>query len=302
MAEVFVAKIAEEAERLTATAAASGLLMSDDFVTAWMRVVRRIVLGDAARDDHRITDLLARLRREANWGYLVPQRKKIYDEFRTRLRGYLDRAEPGSLCGHIANIPATPDTEPEDQVPQWLFAYDPAGLAAIRALALLATHPEHTRGIREELRGLDLSVPQELRQLRASVLDSARLWPTTPAVLRDTTTETEWPTGTLRSGTGLLIYTPFFHRDDPTLPYAHRYAPEIWLEKDSHGNWPLIPFSKGPGVCPGQNLVMLTGSSFLATLLDKHDYQLQHPRRLNPARPLPVTFSPYRLRFRPSAA
>jgi cytochrome P450 len=50
-------------------------------------------------------------------------------------------------------------------------------------------------------------------------------------------------------------------------------------------------------VCPGQNLVLLTASTFLATLLRGRDLQLQQDR-LNPDRPLPLTFSPYRLSFR----
>jgi cytochrome P450 len=297
MAEPITAKVREEAEQLAAIVAVSGTLSSDQFVAAWWRVIRRIVLGDAARDDHEISGLLTRLRRQANWGYLAPRRAKVYDRFKQRLHGYLRRAEAGSLAGIIADTPATPDTDPEDQVPQWLFAYDPAGLVTIRALALLATHTQHAEQIRAETRDADLSTPHEWRGLRASVLESARLWPTTPAVLRDTTTETEWPSGTLPTGTGLLIYAPFFHRNDRTQAYAHRFAPEIWFDERGHGDWPLIPFSEGPGVCPGQNLVLLTASTFLATLLDKHRFTLEHAERLDPAQPLPATFSPYRLRF-----
>jgi cytochrome P450 len=297
MAEPITVKVREEAEQLAAIVAVSGTLNSDQFVAAWWRVIRRVVLGDAARDDHEISDLLTRLRREANWGYLAPRRAKVYDKFKQRLRGYLHRAEAGSLAGLVADTPASADTDPEDQLPQWLFAYDPAGLVTIRALALLASHSEHAEQVRAEIRDANLSAPQPWRGLRASVLESARLWPTTPAVLRDTTTETQWPSGTLPAGTGLLIYAPFFHRNDRTLPYAHRFAPEIWLDEQGHGDWPLIPFSEGPGVCPGQNLVLLTASTFLATLLDKHRYTLQHAERLDPDRPLPATFSPYRLRF-----
>jgi cytochrome P450 len=297
MTEPILAKVREEAEQLAAIVAVSGTLSSDQFVAAWWRVIRRVVLGDAARDDHEISGLLTRLRREANWGYLAPRRAKVYDRFKQRLHGYLHRAEPGSLAGLIADTPTTPDTDPEDQVPQWLFAYDPAGLVTIRALALLATHSQLAEQVHAEIRDADPSAPHQWRGLRASVLESARLWPTTPAVLRDTTTETEWPSGILPAGTGLLIYAPFFHRNDRTLPYAHRFAPEIWLGEQGHGDWPLIPFSDGPGVCPGQNLVLFTASTFLATLLEKHQFALEHAERLDPTNPLPATFSPYRLRF-----
>jgi len=55
-------------------------------------------------------------------------------------------------------------------------------------------------------------------------------------------------------------------------------------------------FSEGPGVCPGQNLVLLTASTFLATLPRARVPRLE-TRRLEPGQPLPLTFSPYRLRF-----
>jgi cytochrome P450 len=221
----------------------------------------------------------------------------VYDRFKQRLRGHLERAEPGSLAALIAETPQDADTDPVDQVPQWLFAFDPAGMVAIRALALLATHPEARRQVREEIDGTDLSTPQQLRPLRAAVLESVRLWPTTPAILRDSTTETSWPNGTLPAGTGFLIYAPYFHRDDRTLDYADRFAPEVWLDDRGHGDWPLIPFSEGPGVCPGQDLVLLTTSTFLACLLQSHEFRLLGPDRLDPSRALPATLSPFDVRF-----
>src|SRR5690606_31988282 len=102
--------------------------------------------------------------------------------------------------------------------------------------------------------------------LRACVLESLRLWPTTPLVLRDTVADTTWETGTLPAGTGMVIFAPFFHRDDERLPYAHRFAPEVWLGEDHAGgaiplgDWPLIPFSRGPAICPARNLVLLLGT------------------------------------------
>src|SRR4051794_35545231 len=297
MADQIVATVRDEAEQLAAQASALGHLAWDDFIVTWWRVVRRVVLGDSARDDHETTDLLSRLRGEANWSYLLPRRFSVYDRFKERLRGHLERAEPGSLAALIAETPQDADTAPVDQVPQWLFAFDPAAMVAIRALALLATHPEAARQVREEVDAADLSRPQELRPLRAAMLESVRLWPPPPAILRDSPTETTWPSGTLPAGTGFLIYAPYFHRDDRMLEYADRFAPEVWLDERDHEDWPLIPFSEGPGVCPGQDLVLLTTSTFLACLLRSHELRLLGPDRLDPARPLPATLSPFDVRF-----
>jgi cytochrome P450 len=162
---------------------------------------------------------------------------------------------------------------------------------------LLAAHPAHVARVRAELSGRDLTEPQELPLLRASVLESLRLWPTTPAVLRDTTEETTWHSGTLPAGSGLFIFAPLFHRDDETLPYADRFSPDVWLQDRTDADWPLIPFSGGPGMCPGRNLVLLTTSTLLALLLDRVDVQVDPPDHLTADEPLPSVLSPYGLRF-----
>lgn len=297
MAEQFTAKVRDEAAELRAQMRRTGVLTWDDFVIAWWRVVRRIVLGDAARDDHALTDMLTGLRRDANWSYLKPKRDDLRERFLRQLRGHLDRAEPGSLAHLVASLPATGATAPEQQVPQWLFAYDPAGMATFRALALLAAHPGQLGRVREEMAGRELSVAQDLPLLRASVLESLRLWPTTPAVLRDTTKESVWESGRLPAGAGVMIFAPLFHRDDQTLEYANRFAPDVWLKDRGTDDWPLIPFSGGPAMCPGRNLVLLTTSTMLAQLLAEHDFELDPPGRLDPGNPLPGTLSPYHLRF-----
>jgi len=43
----------------------------------------------------------------------------------------------GKLASIVASTPASAQTYPVEQVPQWLFAFDAAGMAAFRALALL---------------------------------------------------------------------------------------------------------------------------------------------------------------------
>ncbi|MFP3965069.1 cytochrome P450 [Actinomadura fulvescens] len=291
--DAIAAKVSEEATTLMADA---DTLTWDDFRVAWWRVIHRVVLGDAARDDDRVSDLLTRLRMEANWAY-VPRRPMIYREFRRRVDAYVREAEPGSLAELVATTPATERTRPQDQLPQWLFAFEPAGMAAYLALALLAAHPGQARRAHEEIEGRDLSEPQDLPFLRACVQESVRLWPTTLAILRDSTTETDWDGRTLEAGTALLIPTAFVDRDEETLPYADAFAPDVWLDGTARRSWAAIPFSGGPGECPGRNLVLLTTSQFLAHLLAGRTFRQTGGRRLSPDRPLPRTLGPFRLRF-----
>lgn len=298
LADRFTRVVDEEADLLLGAARRRGELDWDGFAIAWFRTVRRVVLGDAARDDQELTDLLARLRGDANWAFLRPKRGGLRDRFDERLTGHLARAEPGSLAGMVAATPATADTAPAQQVPQWLFAFDPAGMAAFRALALLAAHPERAERARAEIRDRDGSGWQNLPFLWACVLDSVRLWPTSPMVLRQTTAATTWDGAVMPARTGLRIFTPYFHRDERSLPEADRFAPELWRGDRSAADWPLIPFSGGPAVCPGQNLVLLLTGAMLAALLGGAQIRLAPPTRLDPRRPLPGTLNNYSLRFR----
>jgi hypothetical protein len=105
-----------EASWLGSVAAGDGALTWDTFIPAWWRTVRRVVLGDDAREDHRLTDDLTHLRNRANWSGLVPQQKARRDRFRNAVRTHLDRAEPGSLATMTARNPADGRTDPVDQV------------------------------------------------------------------------------------------------------------------------------------------------------------------------------------------
>jgi cytochrome P450 len=268
------APLDEITARIRAEAVLPERLTWDGFAAMWWPLVRRVVLGDGARDDAGLTAMLTALRADANWAYLRPKRTGLRRRFEQRLHGHLARAERGSLAEVLARTPAAEVTDPEGQVPHWLFAFDAAGIAAYRALALLAAGP----------------ADPDLPYLQASVLESVRLWPTTMVILRDSTTRI----GEFPAGTAFVIVSSYFHRD-PALPYADRFTPEIWLDGRARDNWSLVPFSGGPGECPGRNLVLFTTGTLLGTLLDR--YHLRPVGGLDPAGPLPGTLDHTALRF-----
>lgn len=291
--EHMAAVVAEEVETLLGHVDFAGELTWDSFAVAWWRIVRRIVLGDSARDDEEVTDDLLRLRKDANWSYFKPRRTARMRRFLRRVEEYVDRAEPGSLAEMTARTPARPGTEPHQQVPQWLFAADAGAWSSFRALALLSAAPGATARARAEL---DRS--PDLPYVRAAVLESLRLWATTPLILRDTTEDTEWARGTLAAGSSVVIFAPFFHRDDRHVPEAHRFAPELWLRERTDADWPLVPFSGGPAMCPGRNVVLLMASTVLGRLLAERDYVLEGAPLDTDA--VPGSLSPFHLRFRAS--
>ncbi|KAA0101349.1 cytochrome P450 [Mycolicibacterium sp. P1-18] len=299
LAPLFTDAIAVEIGKLTAQAMATGRLDSSTFMTSWWRMVRRLVLGSRARDDDAITDELLRLRKAGNWSFLSLPHYRRRDQFLEHLYRYAEQSESGSLVSALAEVPAGGAVDPVGQIPQWLFAFDAAGMAVCRALALLSTHPEQ-----HALAMVDVDRPAEplLRPyLRACILESVRIWPTTPTILRDTTEDTTWGEGaerfTVAKGTGLMIVTPAFHRDDELLPFAHRFVPEIWLDGRARQHPQLVPFSAGPAECPGRNLVLLVTSTVLAHVLGSLDLRMTSSPRPSPEVPLPMTLNQLTLTF-----
>lgn len=295
LAESFLPVVAEEAEALLRAVNSSGELNWDTFIQSWFRVVRRVVFGDAAANDDDLTDMLQQLRSDANWSILKPRNKRLRSRFLAAVGHRMEAAPPGSLASVMSGMNNSDDAAPVEQIPQWLFAFDPAGMATFRTLAAVTAHPEvRARAVREIAE--NRSRREYLPWLRACVLESLRLWPTTPMVLRQTTRSVAWDAGTMPSNCGVLIYAPFFHRDERTVPNPHSYTPERWLNDDD-GNWALIPFSEGPAACPGRHLVLMLTSAFLSHLLEGPNLQLDSAERLTGGRRLPGTLNNYSLRF-----
>jgi hypothetical protein len=250
-----------------------------------------VTLGGDTVEDREVTDLLAQLRRDGNWAYAHPLRRRTRERFSELVCRQIDLKRPGSLAVVLTSMPSAGGVDPAGQLPHWLFAFDAAGIVTFRTLALLASHPDRLAEVRAELDGLDLSEPRQLPRLRACVLESVRLWPTTPAVLRESRGETEW--GPDR--TTFLVFTPYFHRDGERLPYADSFEPGIWLDGRAADDPALVPFSGGPGACPGRDLVLFATSMVLANLVQENDFRLLGAA-LPPDR-LPLTLDNFGLRF-----
>jgi cytochrome P450 len=290
-----------EIDRLTAAVEARGELDWRRFDQAWQRAVRGLVFGDAARDDRELTAALDSLRRSGNWSRLGRRRTRAREAFAARLRRAVDEAGPDTLAAAVRDDAADASIHPEDQIAHWLFAFDATGIAGARTLALLAVHPGHRLAALNELAAEDPSEPAELPFLRACVLETVRLWPTTPLILRDSTAETRWGAGALPADTSFVLYAPLFHRD-PERPYADRFSPDIWLDGTAHEDPSLVPFSGGPARCPGRNIALFCATSALARLLREREWRLASPSPLYPGGPVPATLDHCSLAFRPEPA
>jgi cytochrome P450 len=291
--------IHDEAENMLHAAAAKGILDWDLFNAIWQRAVRRIVFGESAREDTLLTEMLTRLRKDANWSALKPLRKSVRQDFLRRVEERIGTAAPGSLASVMRGRQEQDTTAPRDQVPQWLFALETSGMAAFRALALLSTHGNAALLAREEIAN-DTTGGRHLPFLRAAVLESVRLWPTTPMILRQATRDVTWDTGTMPAKCGVMIFVPYFHRDSRRLPGADRFDPALWLRDTDQEDWGVVPFSAGPVSCPGRQLTLLLTSALLSRLLTDTFFTLQDGPRLSPERPLPAELDHFSLRFKPA--
>jgi cytochrome P450 len=291
----FLPAVEHEAAGLLQRAERDGGLDWDSFLEAWDRIVRSVVFGGGARDDRELTDMLTRLRADANWAFLKPKRKELRERFLSGIERRTAAAEEGSLAHLMAGTDPSGTAAPASQVPQWLFALGNAAMPAFRALGVLASHEEQAARARQEAR-TDRTGGRDLPYLRACVHEVLRLWPTTPMILRQTTCAVPWEDETLPARCGVLIYLPYFHRDERRFSGAHDFEPGRWLGRDTAG-WPLIPFSDGPAACPGKQLTLLLTSAMLACLVRDRQFTLASHHRLVPGEPLPGTFDHFSLRL-----
>ena len=272
LADRFEAVAAEEARAMLE--AADGELDWDAWRAAFGRITRRIVLGDAARDDEAVTDLLAELMSEANGMPGEPSDR--LPELQGMIERYVAAAEDGSLVSLFTAAPAGPATRPAGQVQHWLFAsFDTLAINAFRCLALLASHPEQ----RERAAG-------DADHLVACLHEAMRLWPTTPMLARETVTEVDWDDAAVPAGTQVLFPNTFLHRDPDGLDFADRFAPEAWTDGAAGDDWRFNHLSHGPQGCPGAGIAVAVGTAVLRAVLERAAPTLESPR-LDPARPLP---------------
>ena len=257
----------------------------DTINRAFQRIARRLILGDAAADDEELYELLGKQMDAANG--MPDEVTEDHEPFMARVRSYVEAAEPGSLTSLFADAPSDEQTNPPGQVVHWLFALgDTLPANALRALALLATHPLQRARADEEGE----------RYLEACLQEAMRLFPTTPLLSRETIEPTEWEGETVPSGTQILISNLYAHRDRGRFDYADRFAPEAWTEGDAGESWAFNHFSHGPQGCPGAGMALAVGTALLAELLGSRDVSLLE-REIDPDEKLPAMLDFFALRI-----
>ncbi|HZE41438.1 MAG TPA: cytochrome P450 [Stackebrandtia sp.] len=291
--------VSQEIASLVSGPGRDGILHWPEIQRAFGCVSRRVVFGDAARDDVDTTQLLRRLLREANTFGLKPggrQRAARWKaEWERRLERYAASAPADSLIGRLADTSGSADIDPYGQVAHWCLSLDMVAVVAARALALLASHPEHFSRANEELIAADAhhdpgSAASVAAQpyLEACVLEAARLWPLVPNLVRSTTRAVEWDGVMVKSNTTLVISALHQARSRHLGRRGARFIPEQWLDGSLDNDWTMLPFSAGPAACPGEMLATFLATAACAEVLRRSYVRTASPA-LAPDMPLPYS-------------
>lgn len=258
----------EELERLLTgpVAVSGGEIGWDPFHECVQRIARRLILGDGAAEDERLTELLGELMSDANG--MPGESGEGVRELEEMIGRHVERADRGSLAARFATAPADGRTNTLGQVPHWLFALgDTLAINALRALAVLASD-DHVADRARESR----------EYLSGCLQEAMRLWPTTAMLSRETTEDVELRGETVPAGTQVLIVNTFSHRDRDRVDYADRFTPEAWMDGRASAYGGFNFFSRGPQICPGTAIATGVGESLLAELLDGYELEALSPQ------------------------
>lgn len=260
-------------------------------------ITLRIIFGDEARSDQRLTELLEKLMQQSN-RLVGLKHGDDYYEFYGALERRLRDAGPHSLLARTRDAPQDERTRVVQQIPHWMFAMrDTLAANAYRALAVIASDAVVERRVREELEAADLTDPDSIdamRYLEGCLQEAMRLWPTTPLLARETTRSTPLSGEQLDPGTQVMLLNVFNHRDPDHVEAADQLLPERWQSEPRH--YCFNHLSNGSQDCPGGPLVLLLGKAVIARIMTDYTLGLEHPT-LVPEHPLPHMLDFFAIRF-----
>jgi cytochrome P450 len=270
LADRFLAVVADEVARLRI----GPQLEWTQFEGLWDHITLRVIFGDRARGDQELTALLAKLMEEGQRLVGVGPNEEYY-EFYGRIESYLRDPEPGSMVARVADAPQSDRTRVAHQVPHWMFAMrDTLGANTYRALAVIVADPTLASRVREEIS--DPAAVDGMELLGGVLHEVMRLWPTTPLLARETTSETTLSGAKLDEGTQVMMLNIFNHRAPTGIDDAERVVPERWTG-GAPTEYRFNHLSNGTQNCPGGPLVLLLGKAVVARMLDEYELKLEEP-------------------------
>lgn len=237
----------------------------DEFDDFFEMLSAQLFFGRMSLGISRLFETLRQMMREANQPYRRKTSRK-YPEFARRLYDEMAHVPPDSIIGAALDQNGITRCTLLHQIPHWMFALrDTLLLNVVQALILLAQHPDWITRIRERL-GSELTVAgiRDTREIEWCVLETMRLWPTTPILARRSRHELPVTRTILPRQCEFLIVNDFNHRDAASVPDPHRFRPDRWQFSDV--SWQFNFLSNGPQGCAGRDLALRIANTVIAVL------------------------------------
>ena len=133
---------------------------------------------------------------------------------------------------------------------------------------------------------------EDARYLRAAIVETLRLRPIAPIVLRRVKREIEIDGVVVRPGCDVAPCPLLLHVREDVHPDPHRFEPERWLER-TPGTYEWVPFGGGARRCLGAAFAMLEMQTVLGEILASVQLSAAEPAAEQPIR-RSVTLAPTR--------
>ena len=249
-----------------------------------------------------LLDALAK--REDDFPFAAGRRRRFQERWFDAVDAVIAdrRREAGSavhedLLGQLLSVrdpetgEALPDAEIRDQCATMLLAgFETTSRLLFWASYLLALDPMEQVAIRREIQAFpperigDLDDLQHWPRLRQALLETLRLYPSAPHVVREAVGEDEVMGEVIHAKTQVWISPWVIHRHRKFWEHPTAFVPGRFAGKASP--WtsfgPFIPFGAGPRICIGASFALAEAQIVLATLLSRFEIGLDSRRPVLP--------------------
>jgi cytochrome P450 len=257
------------------------------FDELFSKIAAGVIFGIDARGGGPLFARLGKMMRESNRVFAL-KKSRHFDAFYNDLEAQLGSPGKHSLAALCLQTPHGHATKMAQQIPHWMFAIrETLPANTIRALALIAAHPDSERRVCDELTWsgeLTPSVVDGLDYLGGCVQEAMRLWPTTPFIARFDPVRSQQ----------ILILNTFNHRDSETNLNANTFDPEQWI--DHTPTFPFNHLSSGTQVCAGKDLALFIAKATISALFRENRFRLERPE-IDPSKPMRASFNYFRTSF-----
>jgi cytochrome P450 len=190
------------------------------------------------------------------------------EEARLRLAAEkLTCLRPASLneAHHLPSLLRASGAAQDNTLGFMLAGFETTALGAAWAIYLLARYPEWQDQVRAEV--ANRTEPAELPITRQVVMETLRLYPPAPILVRKAIQHTELRGDRLAPGQAILIPVYAIHRHQQLWQDPNDFDPNRWSTMGSYDRAAYLPFGAGPRLCIAAHFAITEITNIVAELL-----------------------------------